>query len=204
MGPSSPKKGTQQPPLCGPCLLWPNGWMDQDATWYGGRPRPRPHCARWGLSSPTKRGTAAPTFGPRLLSPNGRSSQQLLSSCCTAHPFHRIPRNPILCNGLDTPLKALLPVRASAPRSNTWYLGSIRHSNPNGISIGSASTYVVLRCGLKLLRDYISVTNAGIYIPISKLWKTCHKGILLRVTRITGSWRLRRYINLLTYLLTKR
>jgi len=23
-----------------PCLLWPIGWMDQDATWYGGRPRP--------------------------------------------------------------------------------------------------------------------------------------------------------------------
>jgi len=22
----------------GPYLLWPNGWMDQDATWYGGRP----------------------------------------------------------------------------------------------------------------------------------------------------------------------
>jgi len=22
----------------GPCLLWPNGWMDQDSTWYGGRP----------------------------------------------------------------------------------------------------------------------------------------------------------------------
>jgi len=28
-----PKKGAQQPPsLFGPCLLWPNGWMDQDAT----------------------------------------------------------------------------------------------------------------------------------------------------------------------------
>ena len=26
-------------------VLWPNGCMDQDATWYGGRPRPRPHCA---------------------------------------------------------------------------------------------------------------------------------------------------------------
>ena len=25
----------------GPCLLWPKGWMDQDATWYGGR-----HCVR--------------------------------------------------------------------------------------------------------------------------------------------------------------
>ena len=45
-------------------LLWPNGWMDQDATWYGGRPRPRPHCVRWGPSSP-ERGTAAPaTFRP--------------------------------------------------------------------------------------------------------------------------------------------
>jgi len=22
-----------QPPIFGPCLLWPNGWMDQDANW---------------------------------------------------------------------------------------------------------------------------------------------------------------------------
>ena len=27
-------------PIFGPCLLWPNGWMDQDATWHGGRPCP--------------------------------------------------------------------------------------------------------------------------------------------------------------------
>jgi len=33
-------------PFFGPCLLWANGWMDQDATWYGGRPRPRPHCVK--------------------------------------------------------------------------------------------------------------------------------------------------------------
>ena len=25
-------------PIFGPFLLWPNGWMHQDATWYGGRP----------------------------------------------------------------------------------------------------------------------------------------------------------------------
>ena len=37
-----PKKGVE-PPIVGLCLLWPNGWMYQDATWYGGRPRPRPH-----------------------------------------------------------------------------------------------------------------------------------------------------------------
>jgi len=37
---------------CNVCVLWPNGWMDQDETWQGRRPRPRPHCIRWGLSSP--------------------------------------------------------------------------------------------------------------------------------------------------------
>jgi len=34
-------KGAQQPPLFGPCTFWPNGLMDQYATWYGGRPQPR-------------------------------------------------------------------------------------------------------------------------------------------------------------------
>ena len=37
---SSPKRGTTAPPpIFGPCPLWPNGWMDQHATWYVGRPR---------------------------------------------------------------------------------------------------------------------------------------------------------------------
>ena len=26
-------------PTHGPCLLWPNGWMDEDAACYGSRPR---------------------------------------------------------------------------------------------------------------------------------------------------------------------
>jgi len=38
-----PQKGGRPPIFC-PCLLCPNGWMDQGATWYEGRPRPRPHC----------------------------------------------------------------------------------------------------------------------------------------------------------------
>ena len=55
-------------------VLWPNGWTDQDATWYGGRPRPRRHCVRWGPSYPTKTGTAPSlTFRPTLLW-HGRSS----------------------------------------------------------------------------------------------------------------------------------
>jgi len=63
----------------GPCLLWPNGWMDQGAVWYGGRPSTRSRCVRWGSSSP-QRGTP-PIFGPCLLWPNDRPSQLLLSTC---------------------------------------------------------------------------------------------------------------------------
>ena len=61
-GPLS-KKGSRVPQFFGPFLLWPNGWMHQDATWYGGRPRPRRHCVRWGPSSP-KTGHSSPIFGP--------------------------------------------------------------------------------------------------------------------------------------------
>jgi len=38
---SPPQKGAEPPPIFGPSLLWPNGWMHQDATWYGGKPQPR-------------------------------------------------------------------------------------------------------------------------------------------------------------------
>jgi len=48
--PAPPKRGIA--PTFRPCLLWPNGWLDQDATWYGGRPRLKPHCVRLGPSSP--------------------------------------------------------------------------------------------------------------------------------------------------------
>ena len=62
------KKGTSAPPNFGPCLLWSNGWMDEDAAWYGNRPRRRPQCTRRGPSS-RERGTAAPLFRPCLLWP---------------------------------------------------------------------------------------------------------------------------------------
>jgi len=52
--PASPKKGVQQFPRFSAYVLWPHGWMDQDGTWYKGRPRPRPYCVRWGSSSPLK------------------------------------------------------------------------------------------------------------------------------------------------------
>jgi len=53
-GPSSSQKGAHLPTFQ-PCLLWPNGWIDQDATLYGDRPWRSRHCIRWGPSSPKKR-----------------------------------------------------------------------------------------------------------------------------------------------------
>jgi len=58
----SPKRGRSLLQIFGPFLLWPNGWMHQDATWYGGRPQPRGLCVRWGLSFPlSKKGVEPPS-----------------------------------------------------------------------------------------------------------------------------------------------
>jgi len=60
----TPEKRAHPPhPIFGPHLSWPNGWMDEDAPWYGSRPRPRPQCTRRGPIS-RERGTAAPSFRP--------------------------------------------------------------------------------------------------------------------------------------------
>jgi len=70
--------------VCNVCALWPNGWTDEDATWYGGTPRPKRQCVRWRPSYPLhgKGHSSSPLFGPCLLWPNGRPSQQLLLSSC--------------------------------------------------------------------------------------------------------------------------
>jgi len=80
--PAPPKRGTAAlSPIFGPCLLWPNGWMDRDATWYDGRPQPRQHCVRWGPSCPQKRARQPAHFGLCVLWSNSRPSQQVLSTC---------------------------------------------------------------------------------------------------------------------------
>jgi len=34
-GDPAPLPKEAQPPIFGPYLLWSNGWMDEDATWFG-------------------------------------------------------------------------------------------------------------------------------------------------------------------------
>jgi len=64
MGTEPSPKGAE-PPIFGPRLLWPNGCVDHDATWYGGGPRPTRHCVRWGPSSPPLKGNS-PQFSANV------------------------------------------------------------------------------------------------------------------------------------------
>jgi len=61
MGTPLPQKGGTAPPVLAH-VLWPNGCMDQGATWYGGRPRPRSHCDTWGPRLPLKEAQQPPNF----------------------------------------------------------------------------------------------------------------------------------------------
>ena len=75
-----PKSGRSHPaPIFGPFLLWPNDWMHQDDTWYGGRFQPKDFVLDVdpAPSSSQKGGGArgARGFGPCLLWPNGWMDQ---------------------------------------------------------------------------------------------------------------------------------
>ena len=66
-----------QPPDFGPCRLWPNGCMDQDATYYECRRLPKPHCITWDPAPSSQKRHSPLVFGPCLLWPNGCPSQLL-------------------------------------------------------------------------------------------------------------------------------
>ena len=58
--PLPPKGG--RAPIFSPLLLWRNGWMHQDATWYGGKPEPWRLCVRWGPSPLPQKGRSPPNI----------------------------------------------------------------------------------------------------------------------------------------------
>ena len=49
-----PKRWAVHPQIFGPFLLWPNGLMHQDATWYGCWPQLRGPCVKWRPSLPSR------------------------------------------------------------------------------------------------------------------------------------------------------
>ena len=60
-------------------VLWANGWMDQSETWHRGRPRPQPHCVRWGPSSP--KGAQPPSFRPMSIVAKRSAIPATASTC---------------------------------------------------------------------------------------------------------------------------
>ena len=75
-----PQKGAEPPsPIFGPLLLWPNGLMHQNASWYGCWPQPRELCVRWRPSPPfqTKGAEPSPNLRPISIVP-----KQLDASRC--------------------------------------------------------------------------------------------------------------------------
>jgi len=185
------KKGTPTLPNFGSCLLWPNGWMDEDAAWYGSRPQPGPHCTMRGPCS-HERDTAAPLFSARVCCGHGRPSQLLLSSC-----LHRLQQSvPILYSGTPpAPLKIAPSHWGSGPPSDTWFPGPTRVLNPNGISKGS-----VIFAGLTSVTDrdslVFTMSHFSGFIHTCKQIVPCHlwwfhishgSHCLFCATRI-GSW----------------
>ena len=104
--PAFPQKIRAQPhPSFGPCPLWLNGWIDQDATWYRGKPRPRRRCIRCGRS-PLK-GAQTPVFCACLLwprSPISATAELLyqnvakLSDIASRHVVKLVTRKVHTCN----------------------------------------------------------------------------------------------------------
>jgi len=87
-------------PVCNVGVLWPNGLTDQDESWHAGRPRPWPHCVRWGSSSPSPKGHSPPIFGPYPLRPYGCMDQD-----ATLHGARPRPRRLCVTWGPSPPPK---------------------------------------------------------------------------------------------------
>jgi len=84
--PPPPQKGHSSPPLFGPYLLWPNGWMDQDSTSYGGRDLGPGDIVLDGYPAPLQKRAqehAPPTFRPMFIvvkrSPISATAELLLN-----------------------------------------------------------------------------------------------------------------------------
>jgi len=60
------QKGDRAPRIFDPCLLWSNCWIDQDATWYDGKPWPGQHCVRYGAGSNPQEAQLPPQISARV------------------------------------------------------------------------------------------------------------------------------------------
>jgi len=68
--PATPRKKAHPPyPIFGPCLLWPNGWMDEDAACYGSIDLGRDHFVLDGVPASAKGAQHPPSLFGHVLWP---------------------------------------------------------------------------------------------------------------------------------------
>jgi len=133
----SPPKRDAAGPLFGNCLLCPNGWMDQGATWYKGRPWPGPYCVRAGPSP--QKGAQLRLFGPCQLWPNSCMDED--ATWYGARPWPRRHCNrwgtSSLLKGTEPPLFG----RCLCAQTAGWI------KMPLGMKVGLGPSHIVLDRG---------------------------------------------------------
>ena len=140
------KRGTA--PIFGSCLLWPNGCMDQDATWYEGRPWPGQHCVGCGPSSTPLPKGHSPQFSAHVWVDQD-------ATCYEGRPrpmprgVRRRPRP-----SFPDPKRAQQP----PPLFSAHVYGG--HGRPSHLLVSSCYTH---RAYAKLRRTFINVTWYRIY-----------------------------------------
>jgi len=97
--------------VCDVDVLWPNGWMDQDETWHGGRPRRLGpgHIVLDGDPAPSpEEHSPCPNFRPMSVLPNGWLDQD--ATCYGGISRPRPQCHNVLCgNPAPLPQKGAQP-----------------------------------------------------------------------------------------------
>ena len=131
------KRAHPRHPIFGPCLLWPNCWMDQDATWYAGKSRPSRRCVRWGWgrSSPLK--GAQPQFSVHVYC--GQTTGWMKTPLCTEvdlGPGHIVLGLSSSAKRAEPPLQ--LSAHVYCGRTPEWIKMSL------GMEVGLVPVHIVL------------------------------------------------------------
>ena len=126
-------------PVCNVGVLWPNGWMDQDETRHGDRPRPRPYCVRWGPSSSPQKGHS-PQFSAHVCC--GQTAGSIKMPLGTevdlgpgdivldGHPALTLPQNGV---GVQNPtiLAHVVWPSGCMDQDAIWYNGCLLYTSPS-------------------------------------------------------------------------
>ena len=132
--PATPGKRAHPPhPIFGSCLLWPNGWIDEDAAWYGSKDLGPGHIVIDWVTAPAKGVQQPPIFGPPLLwprSPISPTAELLFQFTLELHICRLLLRDDVYYTHLSQ------QARRNPPEAVSGYIVLGFHVSPNGLLAG--------------------------------------------------------------------